>query len=113
MPREGPPRSPRRPGTAGQSRDGRSMKQATPPGQWVPPLPRRVGGKLARVSADEHEELATAPLPVRASIYIAPDGTVHFGALFAELLPVAAALSTSPPTFPSPSPSPSPSTSTS
>ena len=31
-------------------------------------------------------------LPVRASIYVAPDGTVHFGALFAELLPVAAAL---------------------
>ena len=31
-------------------------------------------------------------LPVRASIYIAPDGTVHFGALFAELVPVAAAL---------------------
>ena len=31
-------------------------------------------------------------LPVRASIYIAPDGTVHFGALFAELLPVARAL---------------------
>ena len=70
------------------------MKQATPPGQWVPPLPRRVGGKLARVSADEHEELAAPPLPVRASIYIAPDGTVHFGALFAELVPVAAALST-------------------
>ncbi|HEX9573473.1 MAG TPA: hypothetical protein VF994_05220 [Myxococcales bacterium] len=46
------------------------------------------------MSADEHEELATAPLPVRASIYIAPDGTVHFGALFAELVPVAAALST-------------------
>jgi hypothetical protein len=36
-------------------------------------------------------------LPVRASIYIAPDGTVHFGALFAELVPVAAALSTSTP----------------
>jgi len=31
-------------------------------------------------------------LPVRASIYIEPDGTVQFGALFAELLPVARAL---------------------
>jgi hypothetical protein len=28
-------------------------------------------------------------LPVRASIYIDPDGTVHFGSLFAELVPVA------------------------
>jgi hypothetical protein len=46
------------------------------------------------VSVNEHEELAAPPLPVRASIYIAPDGTVHFGALFAELVPVAAALST-------------------
>jgi len=52
-------------------------------------------------------------LPVRASIYIAPDGTVHFGALFAELVPVATALSTptsnsrSPSTSTSPSPSPS------
>ena len=31
-------------------------------------------------------------LPLRASIYIDPDGTVHFGALFAELVPVAEAL---------------------
>jgi hypothetical protein len=31
-------------------------------------------------------------LPQRAAIYIAPDGTVHFGALFADLLPVAKAL---------------------
>lgn len=31
-------------------------------------------------------------LPERASIYIAPDGTVHFGALFEGLVPVAAAL---------------------
>ena len=36
---------------------------------------------------------AAPRLPVRASIYIAPDGTVHFGALFADLRPVAAALS--------------------
>src|SRR5438132_8482959 len=39
-------------------------------------------------------EVAPPRLPVRASIYVAPDGRVHFGALFAELLPVAAALST-------------------
>src|SRR5712671_1030829 len=110
MPRVGPPRSPRRPRTAGQSRDGRMMNQASPVGQPVPPLARPVGGRLGRV---EPEALPIPRLPVRASIYIAPDGTVHFGALFAELLPVAAALSTSPPTFPSPSPSPSPSTSTS
>jgi hypothetical protein len=31
-------------------------------------------------------------LPVRASIYIDPDGTVHFGALFADLVPVARSL---------------------
>jgi len=74
------------------------MKQATPVGQRVPPLSRRLGGKLWRVSADEHEELAAPRLPVRASIYIGPDGTVHFGALFAELVPVAAALSTPTPT---------------
>lgn len=31
-------------------------------------------------------------LPQRAAIYIAPDGTVHFGALFSDLVPVAKAL---------------------
>lgn len=31
-------------------------------------------------------------LPVRASIYIDRDGSVHFGALFADLVPVARAL---------------------
>jgi hypothetical protein len=31
-------------------------------------------------------------LPERAAIYIAPDGTVHFGALFEGLVPVAEAL---------------------
>ncbi len=35
-------------------------------------------------------------MPVRASIYIAPDGSVQFGALFAELLPVARALGAAP-----------------
>jgi len=52
------------------------------------------------VVADCDSDLVVPPLPVRASIYIAPDGTVHFGALFAELVPVAAALgSTVPPTI--------------
>jgi hypothetical protein len=37
-------------------------------------------------------DLVAPNLPVRASIYIDPDGTVHFGALFAELVPVAASL---------------------
>ena len=38
------------------------------------------------------EALALPRLPLRASIYIDPDGTVQFGALFEELLPVARAL---------------------
>ena len=36
-------------------------------------------------------------LPERAAIYIAKDGTVHFGALFEGLLPVARALGASEP----------------
>lgn len=47
------------------------------------------------MSSDEQAQLPAPRLPVRASIYVAPDGTVHFGALFAELLPVASALSAS------------------
>lgn|GEM_PF-1588771 len=39
-------------------------------------------------------EHAPLRLPVRAAIYIAPDGTVHFGALFEELAPVAESLRT-------------------
>ena len=42
---------------------------------------------------DGSPDLVAPKLPVRASIYIAPDGTVHFGALFAELVPVAQSLS--------------------
>src|SRR5205823_6144158 len=54
---------------------------------------RRVGGNLVLMATPGGPSQAGAPrLPVRASIYVAPDGTVHFGALFAELLPVAAAL---------------------
>ena len=41
----------------------------------------------------KQEGLPEAPrLPERAAIYIAPDGTVHFGALFEGLLPVLKAL---------------------
>jgi len=45
--------------------------------------------------ADEPKSaLPEAPrLPQRAAIYIAPDGSVKFGALFEDLLPVAAAVS--------------------
>jgi hypothetical protein len=50
------------------------------------------------VSAGGQHQQTIPRLPVRASIYIAPDGTVHFGALFAELVPIAAALSTATPT---------------
>jgi hypothetical protein len=42
---------------------------------------------------EEIEPLPELPaLPRTAAIYIAPDGTVHFGALFEDLLPVARAL---------------------
>jgi hypothetical protein len=34
-------------------------------------------------------------LPQRAAIYIAPDGSVKFGALFEDLVPVAEAISAS------------------
>ena len=41
------------------------------------------------------ERLPEPPrLPQRAAIYIAPDGKVHFGALFEDLLPVAESLGT-------------------
>lgn len=43
--------------------------------------------------ADDPKQLPPPPpLPQRAAIYVAPDGTVHFGALFEGLLPVAEAL---------------------
>ncbi len=44
------------------------------------------------VEPQADSELIPPRLPVRAAIYIAPDGRVHFGALFAELVPVATAL---------------------
>lgn len=48
----------------------------------------------SRVADDPKRESLPEPprLPQRAAIYIAPDGNVHFGALFADLLPVAFAL---------------------
>lgn len=49
---------------------------------YVPAVPREPSRPLPEPPA----------LPERAAIYIAPDGTVHFGALFAGLLPVARAL---------------------
>jgi hypothetical protein len=46
------------------------------------------------VSSDSSSTLPDAPrLPERAAIYIAPDGTVTFGALFQGLVPVAEAIS--------------------
>ncbi len=46
------------------------------------------------MSGDRKSEGLPPPprLPERAAIYIAPDGTVHFGALFEGLVPVADAL---------------------
>ena len=46
-------------------------------------------------------ELPEPPrLPQRAAIYIAPDGSVKFGALFEGLVPVAEALGKAPPEDP-------------
>jgi hypothetical protein len=48
--------------------------------------------------ADGPESALPEPprLPQRAAIYIAPDGSVKFGALFEDLLPVALAVSNRP-----------------
>jgi hypothetical protein len=53
----------------------------------------------ARVAEDPKREGLPEPprLPQRAAIYIAPDGTVHFGALFEDLVPVKDALGGPPP----------------
>jgi len=46
------------------------------------------------VAESPKSDLPEAPrLPQRAAIYIAPDGKVTFGALFEDLVPVAAAIS--------------------
>jgi len=50
------------------------------------------------VAEGPKSELPEAPrLPQRAAIYIAPDGKVTFGALFEDLVPVAGAISATPP----------------
>jgi hypothetical protein len=49
------------------------------------------------VNGDSDTALPDPPrLPERAAIYIAPDGTVTFGALFEGLVPVAEAISGKP-----------------
>jgi hypothetical protein len=49
------------------------------------------------VAEGPKSELPEAPrLPQRAAIYIAPDGKVTFGALFEDLVPVAAAIAGTP-----------------
>ncbi len=54
---------------------------------------RREALLYGAVETDPKPPPPAAPrLPQRAAIYIAPDGTVHFGALFKDLLPVADAL---------------------
>ncbi len=50
-------------------------------------------GSASTLDAPERAAPSGVPrLPVRASIYIDPDGSVHFGALFEGLVPVAEAL---------------------
>ena len=45
------------------------------------------------VETDDDEAVAPPPaMPVQSALYITPDGTVQFGALFEELVPVARAL---------------------
>jgi hypothetical protein len=72
------------------------IKQASAAGQGEPASSLERGAfyayRCSSMPVDRDTDLVVPPLPVRASIYIAPDGTVHFGALFAELVPVAAAL---------------------
>ena len=70
------------------------IEQAGAAGQGVRPgwKPTVFARSLSVVSESEDKILVVPRLPVRASIYIAPDGTVHFGALFEELVPVAESL---------------------
>jgi hypothetical protein len=51
-----------------------------------------LGGAVAADAVERAAPAALPKLPVRASIYIDPDGSVHFGALFEGLVPVAEAL---------------------
>ena len=53
--------------------------------------------EYGRLEDDRKPPLPPPPrLPERAAIYLAPDGTVYFGALFEGLLPVAEALGGAP-----------------
>jgi len=62
-----------------------------PGGPKSEPAPRRdAAGGERRASSDLPE---VPRLPERAAIYIAPDGTVQFGALFEGLVQVAQAIS--------------------
>lgn len=70
---------------------------------------RRAALRYARVTLDPKSGLPDAPrLPERAAIYIAPDGTVTFGALFEGLLPVAEAIAAKPPPIAHAAPPPDP-----
>ena len=51
-----------------------------------------VRGVAEEKRAPAEEDLTPPKVPVRAAIYIGPDGTVRFGALFEDLVPVARAL---------------------
>jgi hypothetical protein len=60
-------------------------------------FPARTALRYASVTFDPKVDLPEPPrLPERAAIYIAPDGTVKFGALFEGLVPVAEAISAKP-----------------
>ena len=62
-----------------------------PGGPKSEPAPRRdAADSEVRASGDLPE---VPRLPERAAIYIAPDGTVQFGALFEGLVPVAQVIS--------------------
>jgi hypothetical protein len=53
---------------------------------------------MGRVAGESESALPEVPpLPQRAAIYITPDGNVQFGALFEDLVPVAAAVSATEP----------------
>lgn len=64
---------------------------------WEPPIePSRQPASPRADAAAKEGELIPPRLPVRAAIYLAPDGTVHFGALFQDLAKVAESLGSAP-----------------
>ena len=61
-------------------------------GMATPP-PAPGGARAPEAPAPEDDGVAAPPrMPVQSTLYIAKDGTVQFGALFRELVPVAKAL---------------------